>query len=265
MPSEYQALREAMRLCESKSDIICTFYSDPRLVRLQKDGKTRFVFGYCFDSNREAAAELANDKAAMFEILEKAGIAAVPHYLLSNGLKPEVSLPELEELFKKHGSLVIKPNGGNKGDLIAKFDQPEKALQYIEANPRVSWSASPYVDITREIRVVVLNGSVRLVCEKVKPKVINGLKMYNLTLGATAQSLKLTDIASSVLDLAVQSVKAIALDMGAVDIVFDHNGNPYVLEINDGFSLERFAASSSEAYSEVVNFYQHAITELFKD
>jgi glutathione synthase/RimK-type ligase-like ATP-grasp enzyme len=263
--AEYRALREAMRLSENKSDITYTYFSDTRLVRLQKDAKTRFIFGYCFDINREAAAELANDKAAVYEVMVGSGIAAVPHYLLSNVLKPAVSLSDLVNLFEKHKSLVIKPNGGNKGDFIAKFDHPEQALEYIGANPKVSWSASQYIDIAREIRIVVLNGTARLACEKVKPKVINGLKMYNLTLGATAKSLKLPDIDSSIIELAIQSAKAIGLNMGAVDVVFDHDGNPYVLEINDGFSLERFASSSNEAYTEVVSFYEQAIVELFKN
>lgn len=254
-----------MRLSENKLNIKYTYFSDVRLVRLQKDSKTRFIFGYCFDINPEAAAELANDKAAMYEVMVDSGIAAIPHYLLSNVIKPTVALSDLVNLFEKHKSLVIKPNNGNKGEMIAKFDHPEQALKYIEDNPKMSWCASQYIDIAREVRIVVLNGTARLACEKVKPKMINGLEMHNLTLGATAKGLKLSDIDNSVIKLAEQSVKAIGLNMGAVDIVLNHDGNPYVLEINDGFSLERFASSSNEARVEVVSYYEQAIAELFKD
>ena len=263
--TEYQALREAIQLSQGKLNIKCTYFSDVRLVRLQKDSKTRFIFGYCFDINPEAAAELANDKAAMYEVMVVSEIAAVPHYLLSNVIKPTVSLHELVSLFEKHEKLVIKPNNGNKGEMVAKFDHPEEALKYIEDNPKISWSASQYIDIAREIRIVVLNGTAKLACEKIKPKMMNGLRMYNLTLGATAKGIKVSDIVSSVIKLAEQSVQAIGLNMGAVDVVLDQDGNPYVLEINDGFSLERFALSSDEAHIEVVRFYEEAIAELFKD
>jgi glutathione synthase/RimK-type ligase-like ATP-grasp enzyme len=263
--TEYKALREAMRLTEKKLGIKYTYFSDPRLVRLQKDSKTHFIFGYLFDINLEAAAELANDKAAMYEVMEDAGIAAVPHYLLSNVLKPTVSLSDLVKLFEKHKNLVIKPNGGNKGEMIAKFGNPEQALKYIEDNPKISWSAAEYIDITREVRIVVLKSTARLACEKIEPKEINGLKMYNLTLGATARAVKLSEVDSKIIKLSELSIEAIGLDMGAVDIILDHNGKPYVLEINDGFSLERFALSSSDAHGEVVSFYEQAIEELFND
>ncbi len=263
--TEFQTLREAMRLSESKSNITYTYFSDVRLVRLQKGSKTRFIFGYCFDINLEAAAELANDKSTMYEVMVVSGVAAVPHHLLSNVMKPAVSFSDLIKLFEIHDSLVVKPNKGNKGEKIAKFDNPESVLNYIEDNPKISWSASPFVDIAREIRIVVLNGKARLACEKIKPKMINGLKMYNLTLGATAKSLELSDIEDDIIKLAEQSMKAIGLNMGAVDIVLNHDGNPYILEINDGFSLERFALSSNEARIAVVNFYEQAIAEIFKD
>ena len=105
----------------------------------------------------------------------------------------------------------------------------------------------------------------RLACEKIEPKEINGLKMYNLTLGASAKGVKLSAINSNIIRLAEQSVEAIGLNMGAVDIVLDPDDNPYVLEINDGFSLDRFALSSNEAHLEVVSFYEQAIAELFID
>lgn len=137
--TEYKSIREAMHLTEKKLGIKYTYFSDPRLVRLQKDSKTHFIFGYLFDINLEAAAELANDKSAMYEVMINAGIAAVPHYILTSVLKPIVYLSDLVILFEKHKSLVIKPNGGNKGAMIAKFDNPEQALMYIEDNPNISW------------------------------------------------------------------------------------------------------------------------------
>lgn len=263
--TEYRALHEAISLAEATLGITCTYFSDPRLVKLQKGDKTHFIFGYLFDINYEAAAELANDKAAMYEVLTGSKLAVVPHYLLSNVLKPRVSLADLSGLFAKHESLVIKPNGGNKGEMIARFDSPEQAFEYTQANPKISWCASPYINIAREIRVVVLNGVAKLACEKINPEKINNLKMYNLTLGATAKGLDLSEIEGKVIELAEKSVKALGLNMGAADIIIDDNGNAYVLEINDGFSLERFALSSDKAHKEVVAFYGQAIAALFSE
>jgi glutathione synthase/RimK-type ligase-like ATP-grasp enzyme len=263
--TENRALDEAIHLSESKLDIECTYFFDGWLVRLKKGSKTRFIFGYCFDINSEAAGEVANDKAATYEVLKDSDIAAVPHYLMSSVISPKVSLSDLEGVFKKHESIVLKPKNGNKGEMVAKFDDPQLAIEYTEANPKILWVASQYLDIAREIRIVVLNGSAKLACEKINPVVMNGLKMYNLSLGAKAVGLELSDVDNRAIELAEQSMEAIGLNMGAVDIVFDHAGRPYVLEINNGFSLERFALSSEQARNEVVNFYELAIEDLFKN
>lgn len=261
---EYRTIREAMRISESTLGISYTFYSDPRLVRLQKDSQTHFVFGYCFDNNPVAAAELVNDKSATYDVLNTDGFSAVPHYLLSNALNPMPSLDHLEGLFFKHGNLVMKPNGGNRGASIAKFDDLKQAFEFITKKPGGAWCASPYVDIAREVRIIVLNGTACIVCEKIEPKVMNGLKMFNLSLGAIGKKLSLSDIDAGWVNLAIQSVEAVGMKMAAVDIVVDQDGIPAILEINDGFGLEHYALSSDEAYAEVVNFYQEALAALFE-
>lgn len=259
---KFRPLREAIRLSEDNSDIKYTYISS-RIVRLEKKSKIHFIFGYFFDNNPSAAAILTNHKAMMYEVLKEAKVASVPHYALSKLTDPKPIGSNLDELLEKYGDLVIKPNHGYGGDKIARFNDADLAMKFMTDNSGLFWCASPYTEITREIRIVVLNGVAKLTHEKVEPKQIGNLKMYNLKLGAASKSLELSELNHNWIGMAQDAVRAVGMNMAAVDIVLDQQERPYVLEINDSFSLDRFAQSSDEAYTKVVKFYQEALETLF--
>jgi glutathione synthase/RimK-type ligase-like ATP-grasp enzyme len=263
--TEKRALIEAVKNSSKKFGITATFLSDGWLIRLQKNGRSRFIYVYGFDINSQASAAIATDKVAAYQLLTDNGVAGVPHYLLSSVLDTNIDTASVKELFKSHKSLVIKPNKGSRGELVAKCNNLDEVLAMTKGSPIPSWAASPFLDISRELRLVVLDGSIVLAYEKRKPQTINGLKMYNLNLGATVQGITVDTVDRDIQTLATKAMDTIGLRLGAVDIVFDTDNTPYVLEINSGFSLEHYALSSPDNRHEVISFYELVIQKLFED
>ncbi len=263
--TENRTLIEAIFNLHKKFGIEYELFSEDWVLRLRKDEETHFVYGYGFDINSQVSTYIAQDKVATFELLDDLNINAVPHHLLSSMLKQDVEVSNLNKHFKRYKELVIKPNRGSRGESVAKFNNPVESLNHIKNNYSISWAASPYINIRREIRIVILKGSIVFAYEKFDPVTINGLKMFNLNLGAKAKSLMAEDISEQIQLLAKQSMKAIGLNFGAVDIVLDENDTSSILEINSAFSLEHYALISPENRRSVVNFYETIIKELFTE
>ena len=95
------------------------------------------------------------------------------------------------------------------------------------------------------------------------PATDGGLKKFNLNLGTRAKRLAIDTLERTVQELAVRTAHAIGLELAAVDIVYDHAGGVYVLEVNSGLSLEYFALSSPLNRRAVVDFYTHVLRSLF--
>jgi len=202
-------------------------------------------------------------KVATYQLLANNDIASVPHYLLSTVINPMINTSMLEKLFKQHKSLVVKPLQGSRGNLVAKFGDRAGALKFIKNSQEISWVASPYIDIKRELRLVIFNGSIWLAYEKLDPKIIGNLKMFNVNLGAHVRNLEIGKLDRKIKVLAKRSMDAIGLKLGAVDIILDDKENAYVLEINSGFSLEHYAQISPANRHNVLEFYKAVISSLF--
>jgi glutathione synthase/RimK-type ligase-like ATP-grasp enzyme len=261
--TENRAVLEAVHRACDKYSIQCDTFSGDWLLRLRRDGQTQFIFAYNFGCNSQASDNIARDKVATYQLLADNAIPAVPHYLIKSVVDAHVNKPLLDTLFDTNASLVIKRLDGSRGEAISKADSVRAVQRFIDGQNTSSWSASPCLDITREIRVVVFEDKVQLAYEKLEPKVINGLKMYNLNLGAQARKLPVQDIGAETQKVAVQAMQSIGLRMGAVDVITDNEGQLQVLEINSGFSLEHYAALQAENREEVIAFYEQVIVSLF--
>lgn len=264
--SENRALTEAVQLACDRRNIDCRYFSDNWVIRLEKAGKTHFVYASGFDTNSHASARIANDKVATYLLLADDNIAAIPHFLLSTVVEPQVTLKQLTQLLRQYGSLVIKPTEGSRGELVAHFDTVEAIESYTSTHAHIaSWAASPFVDIQREVRLIVYNQHVQLAYEKVAPMTRNNLKLFNLNLGAKAKPLAVELLGKELANAAVQAMEAIGLQLGAVDIVYNSLGQAFVLEINSGFSLEHFAQLSSRNRQAVIDLYLLVIDSLFPE
>jgi glutathione synthase/RimK-type ligase-like ATP-grasp enzyme len=261
--SENRALIEAIERAGKEYGIACTILSDEWVVRMEKAGEKRFLYGYAFDCNSQAASAIAFDKVAMYLLLADNKLAAVPHYLLSTVVQPEIDEQYLGKLFAEHGSLVIKPVQGSRGQFVAKVENPKEVMEFVRTTSEVSWAASPFVAVERELRLAVFEGEVLLAYEKHSPTMVNDLMMYNINLGAQARRVDPNQLEEKLHRLAVSAMNAINLKLGAVDIVIDDAGNAQVLEINAAFSLEHYALISPQNRREVIDFYMRVVNKLF--
>jgi glutathione synthase/RimK-type ligase-like ATP-grasp enzyme len=145
------------------------------VVRLiHPDGRTRLVWGYHFDLNPSAGAHVAKDKAATFEVLRAAGVASVEHRLflradLEGYVGSEGSWQRLlAALAEFGGDAVLKPTEGSGGAGVTRVQSPRE----LEAAAGTLWQRhhaiclSPYHEVQREVRHILLDGEPRIIYEK---------------------------------------------------------------------------------------------------
>lgn len=259
----YTTIIEALENLQQRGELEFESFSDDWIIRFWHGNQTHFLYANKLDINSHAATDIATDKVGTFQLLQNQHVPAVPHYLLTTPLQPQPDLDLLESLFARHRELVIKPTHGGRGQFVARYSDIRHALLAMKDTSVPSWSASPWVDVRQELRLVIRNGELKLAYEKYDPPTIHRLKMFNLHLGTKAKRLEASNLDESLVRIAQNAMGAIGLNLGAVDIIVDQQGQPQVLEINSGFSLERYARLAPEHRREVVAFYEQTIVSLF--
>jgi ribosomal protein S6--L-glutamate ligase len=210
-------------------------FSDNWILEIRKGDSEGRIVGYKFSLNNSASANIAQDKVATYELLTTAGIAAVPHVLVRSKAKGVSSV-------SMTGEVVLKPLVGTSGHLVQVHGNATQAMEYILRSSVESWALSPRLDIVTETRVILMDGKILLSYEK-HPIMLNGLKMFNLGLGATPRKIEIDQATAR---LAADAQKTLGLRLCAVDIVETRDGKRMVLEVNDGIMMEHFSRYSKE-------------------
>jgi glutathione synthase/RimK-type ligase-like ATP-grasp enzyme len=122
-----------------------------------------------------------------------------------------------------------------------------------------AWAASPFIEIKREVRLIILDRQVLLTYEK-QPVEIDGLKFFNLGKGAAAVGY---EVADSEIELAQKAKEALGLRLSAVDIILLADGSWRVLEVNDGIMMENYARQSPENKEVAKQVYATITPSLF--
>lgn len=234
--------------------------SDDWVMRLERDDKIAWVFGYKFDINSSAAAAVAQDKVATFLALNNAGIAAVPHVLARSYAMQLISLSDVLSALPNDGPVVVKPLNGTGGRGIAYCEDVQVALTKIESDPEPAWAISPYLDLVSETRLILLDGEVLLAYEKRDPAYQDYLKLFNLARGAHAIDI-MPD--SRLQALATDTCHALSLRLAAVDVVQTVDGRRLVLEVNDGIKTESYARHSEGNARKAEEIYRTIISRMF--
>ncbi len=230
-------------------------FSGDWLLRLRRDKTTKFVIGYKFGINDAAAASIAQDKVATYELLAASGVPATAHYLArtkaasSSGWVVPVG-----------NDFVAKPLAGTSGHSVRRFKDANEASEWMKQSGIEAWAVSPFVNIKRETRLVILDGRVMVAYEK-QPVELYGLRMFNFGKGAKAN-----DIAASNahITLAKQSMQALGLRLASVDIIEDGEGSLRVLEINDGIMMENYMRQSPENKQRAYEAYGAIVAMMMK-
>lgn len=213
------------------------------------------VIGYSFPLNDAAAAQIANDKAATYVVLDDCHLPAIMHRALHLAALPcEQLMREVLDLVSL--PVVAKPLTESAGiDVLRARDEAElrEAMQVLARRYRVI-AVSPYVEITREYRVVVLDQKVYILYEKCR----QGDWRHNLHAGAMARLVEDPDVVTALSVLAHRVMPAMNLRFAAVDIVEVCN-RLTVLEVNNTVTLERFSAQDRTHADLAQNVYRDAV------
>lgn len=243
-----------LRSIASERGLLFRSWSGDWIIEIGDGRNNCRVIGYRFPLNDSVAASIAQDKVATYGILSAYGVPAVPHELV----RTKVSRVNRESM-EKWERIVTKPLVGTSGHGVKMHDDVSEAISFIEQSSIQAWAVSPYVDIDTETRLIILDGKVLRAYEK-RPVVIDGLKMFNLGLGATAVDVDPDD---QLIDLAESAQSAMGLRLCAVDVVKLANGEVQVLEINDAIMMEHYARQSAENESRVKDVYRSILSTVF--
>ena len=164
-----------------EENITNRYLSKDWVIMLEKDGKTRFISGYKFDSNSHGIGLIADDKYALYEVLKSKNIPVIEHnivYNKTNNLDYAVGCNTYEyvkEYFQKNNNhIVIKPNDGTCGNNvfnITDINEIDTVLDKIFLK-NYSISVCPFYKIKHEYRAIMLDGENVLLYAKYLPVVV---------------------------------------------------------------------------------------------
>lgn len=237
-------------------------YSDDWLIELSDGVVSHWIAGQHFDLNSQANSVIATDKAASSALLSARGIPHVPHYLLDRKEQERLELPSIKRALGQY-EVVMKPLKGHSGRLVTKIQSIDQAKELLINNPGYTWAYGPLRNLESEVRLVVLDGTIELALKKINPTDHDGLKLFNLSRGATAKIIDTNHIDAGMAKMATTAMHALGLKMAAVDVIMTTQGEVEILEINAIFSLMRFAKINDATYEEVASFYDRLIVKLF--
>jgi len=175
---ERHIVRIIREICEEQG-ISCESFSYDWIFKLCKDDWKAFVIGYDFGLNSSASARICDDKCAAYAVLSNAGVPAVEHFLYMSPSNMHYigvngNWARLGDCLMKHGRIVCKVNegtGGNNVFLVENKFQLEQATHKIFKTSR-TMAVSPFYNIEREYRAIVLDGDVKLLYSKNIPSVV---------------------------------------------------------------------------------------------
>lgn len=172
----------------------------------EKDAYAR-IFGYDFGVNSSSSSEISHDKAATSNILRSAGIMHIPHDLV---FRPDFlkysdqksTFGYAVDIFNKYNKQVVcksnRGTGGNNVFLARDINALENAMLKI-FQIHYACAVSPYMEIQKEIRVIMVDGDACAIFSKNRPAVrgdgVNSIaNLISIQLPYLVSSLKNMDI-----------------------------------------------------------------------
>lgn len=175
-----RALVSLLREIAADQGLKFSSFSQDWILRLEKSGRARHVFGYNFEINSATAELIAGDKSAISDLLANRGTPVVEHKLflqpsLSGYVAAEGNWAAMRAYAQAHEfSLVVKPNQGTGGTDVSHVHsvvELEEAVHELFKSHRAI-CLSPYLDIEQEYRVIVLDEACELIYSKQRPQVV---------------------------------------------------------------------------------------------
>ena len=147
--------------------------------------------------------------------------------------------------------LIVKNRYGSGGQKVFKADSPLELRNLLLEDP-VSMLIQPFLTTGFDYRVIVIGGKAIGAMKKTAPK---GEFLTNVARGGTATKAALT---TELKTLAEKAAKIFLTDYAGVDIMYDHKGQPYILEVNRGAQFEGFEESTGiNVAGKLIEWLQH--------
>jgi len=225
-------VRAVKHICET-GQITCNSLSHDWIISLANNGVAAKIYGYQFDINSSAAMQIASDKAALSSVLESDNIPCVKHELF---LKPSLS-GYLDDngnweratkfLMANKSDIVAKPNQGTGGNGVYRIKSKralEEAFQEIHGSER-GLALSPFINIEKEYRLVVLGGECLLVYEKRRPEVTgNGIDTYKTLVNNKLLAGEITEaVYVEAITNPARTLESVIEDSEVISILWRHN------------------------------------------
>jgi glutathione synthase/RimK-type ligase-like ATP-grasp enzyme len=183
-PNKDRVLVRAIKELAEEMKVEAGFFCYNWLVRLQKNGVTKYIMGYDWELNSATAQQIAKDKSACYELLHASGIPAIAHRLFlgpqfQNYIGTQGCWAAMLQYAVEQGyPVVCKPNMGTGGNDVQRVFTPqqlEAAVHDLFARYR-GICLCPFYEIATEYRIIVLGGELQLIYAKQKPRVLGNGK-----------------------------------------------------------------------------------------
>ena len=306
MTSFFKIIKEICKELNIKYQLL----SKNWVIVLEYNNKIRFLSGYKFDLNKHALGLILDDKYAMYDVLNYKNIPVIKHDIVykdsNNNLyaKDSKGLEYAKKLFYKYQeNVVLKINNGTCGrDIYHVKDPDDLIIKYNKLMMKHSAiSICPFYDITNEYRAILINGQIKLLYKKIKPRVVGDSKKtikellqefnpeyfkdynednkniilkqgevfeydwkFNLSRGSRSS----LDIWESdkieIINIIDKINEFLDLKFVSVDIIKTVENKFYVMEINSGVMMENFINQHENGEKIAKEIYKEAILEMFK-
>lgn len=248
-----------------KMQLLCNNW----IKRLEKNHTVKYITGHKFGLNSQSAGLIADDKYSTYSTLEYAGIPAVEHVIMydfansQSYAKGRNSLVYVKDYFENHSKhIVIKPACGSGGQQVYQVTDEQKLLPTLidifSNHPTAC--LSPFYEIRKEYRVILLDQEARLAYQKSLPNQKNW--KFNLQQGAQATAIPKEKL-NSILPIARLAAEKLDLRFCSVDIIETAETEYLVLEVNSGVMIDNYLQQHPDQLDLVKAIYRDAVRKMF--
>lgn len=285
-----------------KHHITMTILSEDWLVLLEKENKSKYIFGYKFDSNGHGIGNVLDDKYALYDVLKYKKCPTIEHKMFYKNYDKN----EVKEYFEKYNNdIVVKSNTGTCGNEVFRSKNIHELYEYMDKLfvKNFSISLCPYYNILNEYRVIVLDDEAMLIYGKKKPIIVgDGQKkihqllqefnpiyftdeklskiedrvlkeneiyeynwMFNLYQGATIFEVSDKKFSERICKLALTITKNINASFCSVDLIETTDQQLLAMEINSGIMMNQFIDMHKNGEKIAYKIYEKAILSMFEN
>lgn len=297
-------LKIIQEICNKKEIKITTLCND-FIIKLEKNNKIKFLYGYKFPLNDHALGEVLDDKQAFYEVLKSLNINTV----ITTPIFTNYNQDDLLNYFNKYNQeVIIKSTNGTCGKEVFKITNQAELIKQVDKllNIHSPICISPYYHIKNEYRVIVLNNQIKLIYGKKRPIIKgngintiyqlllefnnnyysknNNLKQikydlnyipkvdeiieidFKFNLSRGANIFNASNTIKNKLEkIALNVVCSLNIKFASIDIIETNDNKLLVLEANSGIMMDNYIDLSKDGYLTATNIYQDAIELLFRD